>query len=287
MRLSVFFDHILEAQAQTGTVVPEIMRRCRAEFGIDALEISYDYLDKNKETVREWLLDSGLTVSCVYGFFDFGNSPDPEPGKKMLELAAEFHAPRVLAVPGQLNPLEAAELAACRDTFADTDRFMQNSAAVRNMRDALTEMVRCGTDSGVTVTMEDFDGFLQPFSRMYQLLWFMRNVPGLGCALDTGNFAFSDEDPEKAAELLWPYVVHVHCKDRAMNPAVNGAFCRGLGPAAAGSGYIPMDRILQGLKAHGYDGCLAIEHFGAPDQLSAIEKSAGFLKKYTAPTHAG
>ena len=129
-------------------------------------------------------------------------------------------------------------------------------------------------------TLEDFDGPVQPFARMYQLLWFMENVPGLKFTLDTGNFAYSDEDAVQAYEVLKDYIVHVHCKDRAESPLVHGRFCRGLGQTPAGTGYLPMAKLLTDLEACDYDGYLAIEHFDAPDQLSFIEQSAAFLRQW-------
>lgn len=44
----------------------------------------------------------------------------------------------------------------------------------------------------------------------------MKNVPGLKYTLDTGNFAFSDENVLEAMEVMKDYIVHVHCKDRAV-----------------------------------------------------------------------
>ena len=94
-----------------------------------------------------------------------------------------------------------------------------------------------------------------------------------------GNFAFSDEDVIRAADLLKDYIVHVHCKDRALNPAVRGDFCKGLGQSPAGCGYIPIQVLVSTLRERGYDGYLAIEHFDVPDQLSFIRKSADFLRE--------
>ena len=67
---------------------------------------------------------------------------------------------------------------------------------------------------GVEVTLEDFDNAEAPYSRMNELLWFTRNVPGLRCTFDMGNFAFGYENVMDAYELLKNYIVHVHCKDR-------------------------------------------------------------------------
>lgn len=119
-------------------------------------------------------------------------------------------------------------------------------------------------------------------ARMYQLLWFMENVPGLKFTLDTGNFAYSDEDAVQAYEVLKDYIVHVHCKDRNVDPALTGEhrYNRGLLAAAVGSGYLPMKEILDRLKESGYEDYLAIEHFNAADQVAFMEQSAAFLQQY-------
>ena len=134
----------------------------------------------------------------------------------------------------------------------------------------------------ILVTLEDFDGPVQPFARTYQLLWFMENVPGLKFTLDTGNFAYSDEDTVQAYEVLKDYIVHVHCKDRNVDPALTGEhrYNRGLLAAAVGSGYLPMKEILDRLKESGYEDYLAIEHFNAADQVAFMEQSAAFLQQY-------
>ena len=108
---------------------------------------------------------------------------------------------------------------------------------------------------------------------MYQLLWFMENVPGLKFTLDTGNFAYSDEDAVQAYEVL---------KDYNVDPALTGEhrYNRGLLAAAVGSGYLPMKEILDRLKESGYEDYLAIEHFNAADQVAFMEQSAAFLQQY-------
>ena len=141
------------------------------------------------------------------------------------------------------------------------------------MAQALKELVAYGKEKNILVTLEDFDGPVQPFARMYQLLRY---------TLDIGNFAFSDEDVSYAAWLLKDYIVHVHCKDRNADPALTGEhrYNRGLLAAAVGSGYLPMKEILDRLKESGYEDYLAIEHFNAADQVAFMEQSAAFLQQY-------
>ena len=94
--------------------------------------------------------------------------------------------------------------------------------------------------------------------------------------------ACDDEDAVQAYEVLKDYIVHVHCKDRNVDPALTGEhrYNRGLLAAAVGSGYLPMKEILDRLKESGYEDYLAIEHFNAADQVAFMEQSAAFLQQY-------
>ena len=159
------------------------------------------------------------------------------------------------------------------------------------MRDALAELTEYGKERGIQVSMEDFDSFTSPIARMNPMKWFLDQVPGLGHTLDMGNYVFSDEDVREAYELLKDRVCHVHCKDRGMEeekspelwealflePEEEPKHRRGLGSVPVGEGYLPIKELVERLKDQKYQGYLAIEHFGAPDQLSYLQKSAEYL----------
>lgn len=162
---------------------------------------------------------------------------------------------------------------------------MESHTATCLVRDALEQLVRYGRDKGVRITLEDFDGNTSPCARMLPLKWLLEQVPGLGFTLDMGNFAYSDEDVAQGYELLKEYIVHVHCKDRGQEEKYQAAeregrrrHCRGLACVPAGGGYLPIGELVTRLKAQGYDGYLAIEHFDAPDQMEYIRRSADYLK---------
>ncbi|MFR6589893.1 MAG: hypothetical protein ACLURV_06905 [Gallintestinimicrobium sp.] len=40
----------------------------------------------------------------------------------------------------------------------------------------IKELIAYGKEKNILVTLEDFDGPVQPFARMYQLLWFMERM---------------------------------------------------------------------------------------------------------------
>lgn len=284
-KLSVFYEHILQACEQSGKTIPEVLAFCR-EQGISAVEMNYSLFASEREVIAPMLSDAGLVISCMHETFDFSHDTDLGRAQQMLDTAASQQVSRVLFVAGALETAEAAELAACSSTYEATSTFMAENKSIQNMVHALSSLAEYAALRGVTITLEDFDGFLQPFARTYPLLWFMEHVPGLRYTLDIGNFAFSDEDVSYAAWLLKDYIVHVHCKDRAESPLVHGRFCRGLGQTPAGTGYLPMAKLLTDLEACDYDGYLAIEHFDAPDQLSFIEQSAAFLRQWVSNNSA-
>lgn len=275
MKLSVFYDHIVQAHKQTGKSISEILKLCRS-IGIEGVEMEYTLFSQDRDAICSMLSEAGLSISCFYDFFEFQKCENLSKAENMLGTASELGVFRVLFVPGALEAQEAAELSSC-STYESTSCFMDHNPSIQSMKRALSSLTAYAKKFKVTVTLEDFDGFVQPFSRMNQLLWFMKNVPNLHYTLDMGNFAFGNEDVVLAAELLKDYIVHVHCKDRALDPFVRGEFCRGLGPSPAGGGYIPIKELISKLKEWGYDGYLAIEHFGAKDQISFMRESAAFL----------
>lgn len=278
-RISVFYDHIAEAAAQSGLSIGKVLEKC-GEYGISAVEIQYTRLKENRKTICKALDKARVSISSVYDFFDLGNDkPDKEIERAydMLKVASELGAGKVLVVPGALNMAEAAELAACAGDYDTTAVYMDGNAVIQNMKKSLRQICEEAEKYGITVTMEDFDGFCQPFSRINELLWFMKNIPGLKYALDTGNFAFSDENVLEAMKVMKDHIVHVHCKDRAVEETVGGKYCKGMGASPVGGGYIPMGEIIQQMLNRGYDGFWAIEHFGAADQLEYIRQSAEYL----------
>ena len=300
MQISVFYDHITQARQQTGKSLSQLLKACRG-WGIEGLEINYTQLRKGGFGMRQESRRAGMSVSCIYEFYDFTHNGDLKQAKEHVDLAAKVGAERVLIVPGFLEEQEAGELKACccgqkqednglktaeqapsddrRGQEADTSasrfevvaRYMESHASTCRVRDALRELVDYGRVKGVRITLEDFDGDTSPCARMLPLKWLMEQTPGLGYTLDMGNFVYSDEDVTAAYELLKPYIAHVHCKDRGVEKS--GLVC-----VPAGDGYLPIRELIMRLKFQGYDGYLAIEHFDAPDQFAYMRRSAEFLK---------
>lgn len=276
MKISVFYDHILQATEQSGKPLSEILYLSR-QAGIDGVEISLDTLCENPG-IPDRLKEAGLIVSCIYAFYDMGTRDEGKRGELHIDMADKVGAGRILVVPGFLTSGESEKLQDCCESYECTADFMKHNESVQKMAAGLCSIIMLANKKGIKVTVEDFDGRTSPLSRMNSLLWFLKNVPGLGFTLDMGNFAYSDEDVIEAYELLEDHIAHVHCKDRGEEPGVCGINNHGLSSVAVGDGYLPIADLVRKLQKTGYDGFLAIEHFDAPAQEDCIRRSAVFLR---------
>lgn len=280
MKISVFYDHITQAKEQTNRSLDDLLGEIKKD-GIDGIEIDYSQLASDKSNILSALGKAGLQISCIYESYGWGNDSNIEQARQQICLAKENGASKILVIPGFLPEQEAALLNNCSKSYEETASFMEKNESVQNMKRALTELTDYAAQAGVFVTLEDFDKETAPFSRMYQLKWFMENVPGLRYTLDTGNFAYSDENVEAAYDLLSDKIVHVHCKDRGIEGEPKGEFHRGMRVCAVGQGYIPIKKLVRKIEAKGYSGFFAIEHFDAPDQMAYIKESAEYLQQET------
>lgn len=267
-RISVFYEHILEAAAGTGASAKECLRAARS-FGIEGLECDLWRLNAEAKQLFE---RCGMSVVSVYNMFDFPHAPRSESLRRIqesLETAAAFGAGNFLAIPG----------------FAAEGEDMDE---VRESICGLLE-VMCGraAEYGISVTLEDFDDRAAPYSTISGLEFFMKNVRGLGLTFDTGNFAYSEESAEEAYSALHTFIRHVHLKDRSLDASRKNSentnakqtlSGRVMYPCEVGGGFIGIGELLGLLRADGYGGWLSIEHFGAASQLGYMKKSAEFIR---------
>ena len=70
-QLSVFYEHIVDAQSQTGLPLETVCEKVKG-FGFDFVEIDAKRLFAESETILPMLERAGLGVNCIYYFFDFG-----------------------------------------------------------------------------------------------------------------------------------------------------------------------------------------------------------------------
>lgn len=277
-KISTFWDHIKEAEAQTHKDILTITKDIKAA-GIDGVDIRLEQLKADEANISSILNEAGLGVSCIYEMYDWALNPDYTEAKEQVDKAAEYGAKVILVVPGFLPEDVACEFRKL-STRDDIWNYMDQSEMIQNIKNELVKLVDYAKTKGIIVTLEDFDGFTAPFARTEELYYFMKNVPGLKYTLDMGNFAYSDEDVSNAYGILQEYIEHVHCKDRGTEPNHEKyTFNKGLAASVTGSGYLPIRTLQKKVLSKGYKGYLATEHFGAEDQYRYIIESAKFLKE--------
>lgn len=294
IRLSVFFDHILQAEEQTGKHIPELLAEVK-KAGISAVEINCTYLLEHPATL-EMLETAGLQVSCIYEFYALERGRETEKARRHIEIARKTKAGKILIVPGFFS-VETEEFVNCVPDREKVWDYLSHSEKAQRMADGLREIVEMAdsrniADTPITVVIEDFDDRNSPIACVSGMQWFAEQVPGLCFTFDTGNFIIHGENIFAAWEELKDKVVHVHCKDRKISsdkplqtqknatPDIKECYL----PAAVGEGCIPIKELVYKMKEYGYRGYLAIEHFDAADQEAYMQKSAANLQEYCSQT---
>ena len=268
MKLSVFFDHVLQAREQTEKSLEELLAGVRAA-GIEAVEMNLSYLCEHEE-VLDLLAQNDLKVSCIYEFYDMGRCDEAEKSHRHVETALKVGAERILVVPGFLSGEDSEKMQEAMPSVEKIVAFFERNEEIQRMKEGLSFVAKLGKEQGVTVTVEDFDDRNSPLAGMYGIHWFLQQVPELRYTLDTGNFLFYGETVLEAFDLLKDWIVHVHCKDRNSHNHAS---------VQTGTGYIPFAKVLDKLKTQNYDGYLAIEHFDVEVQEECIKGSAEFLRR--------
>ena len=244
IRLSVFFEHILQAEEQTGKHIPELLAEVKEE-GISAVEINRTYLPEHPETL-EMLETAGLQVSCIYEFYALERGRETEKACRHIEIARKAKAGKILIVPGFFS-VETEEFVNCVPDREKVWDYLSHSEKALRMAEGLRKIVEmAGSRNAVkdekitephgiagvkkiadsqsaaditpiTVVIEDFDDRNSPIACVSGMKWFAEQVPGLCFTFDTGNFIIHGEDIFAAWEELKDKVVHVHCKDRKIS----------------------------------------------------------------------
>ena len=265
MKISVFMEHILEGAGQEGISVEEMLGKVR-RLGVSGVELDYGRIE-NDSTLVPVIKNADFEISCVYAFFDFAHSEDMSYAENVVDTLSACGIERLMAIPGFVEESD--------DRNICTERMLR----------CMNRLSQLAEKKNIALCLEDFDDEKAVFSTAQGLLGFMEGVEGLGCAFDTGNFIYSDENETDAFTLLEKYIVHLHCKDRSFTEKTGEepkltVSKKALYSSPVGYGAIKIEDIAKKLLKSGYDGWFAIEHFGSLNQLSDIEKSAEKLKEW-------
>lgn len=258
-------EHIFDASEQEKRPVDEILGEVY-DFGIRGIELDYGRITAD-DSLPSLIKSKGLQISCVYAFFDFSHSTDFSYPEKVISDLKRHGIKKLMAIPGFIEKGDNAE------------------KALMDMYNTMNKLVDIAEKEGISVCLEDFDDEKAVFSTAKGLKGFIENIKGLGCTFDTGNFIYSGESEEEAFEILKDYIVHIHCKDRNIEPKEGEEpkiTIRNvpLYSSPVGYGIIGIENIVKTMLRKGYDSWFAVEHFGSQNQLADMKKSADKLKEW-------
>lgn len=236
-----------------------------ASLGIKATELGWaGYLPLDPQELRALLDAHGLRVVCGFASLALhGPSWD----------AARAEAERIIrTVSGAGAELFAFELvgddvASCRELHEDAwARLAERYAALKHM----------AADAGLTLALHPHAGSLveseQDIARLAE------HVEDVDWCLDTGHILLGGGSPAAFVERYGDRIVHVHLKDvnaslasrlRARELTLLEATQQGM-IVPLGQGDCEIDRVVELLDAHGYDGWLVIEQPYALSEVPAV-----------------
>lgn len=269
-RIATFYDHMKDIARQEGCTVVEAMQEA-ARLGVELLEISQNNILGREDELGQELAFTGLGISSIPSYFDFGRDTDVDKqSEPVLEAAKYLGADKLLVIPG---------------FFQEGDGPEERERQTQSIADCINRLADKAANYGLSLVMEDFDSELAPYSTGAGLRRFLDSCPKLSCCFDTGNFRYMAEDELAVYELLKDRIGHVHLKDRAYaqangeqpKTAIDG---KNIYPAPVGYGELQIAEIIARLKRNGYDGAYTIEHYDSNATLDYLKKSAAWVKEH-------
>lgn len=261
MKKSVFYSHIVTMAKQESISIEEALLFARS-VGYEGLDTDWMELSEDPDAFLSRIQAADLKIASVNVFCDFVHRFCAKEMYGILDTIRRCGCSKAMIIPG---------------FFDETESRAAQSARVIS---ALQETCAIGKELGLTISIEDFDNSFSPCGTVQDVAALLEAVPGLMHTLDTGNYAFFDQDMRNALNRFADRIVHVHLKDRTLMPCLPGEegvhsiSGKPLYSAPVGCGFIPIGECLSALKQRGYDGYMSAEFFGAADMRAYLRKSS-------------
>jgi L-ribulose-5-phosphate 3-epimerase len=268
MKIAAFYETILDAVQQEHLAEEAVLIRL-CSLGLQRIYCGYGILIERERELLSLFGKLGLEMEGLFQFYDWGNYPEDESYKSLIDLAKRSSAKNVLIVPGMTS----------------TEDENQKKNQMDNMVTTLRQAVAYGKKQNIAVSMENFDGKEAPFCTIQGLKWYLDQVEGLQCSFDTGNFVVHGQNEIEAFDCMKDRICTIHLKDRAehQHGKEDHAFTNEQGkvyfPSALGYGCIKIDEILKRLKDMNYQGNGIIEIFDSKQAMLNLEMSIKWLKE--------
>lgn len=212
---------------------------------------------RDPRELRQRSLDAGLEPSCfTFVLEKLCIKPGDwrQEARQAFEDAHTLGVHSVMAVP--IPPKDVADMAENR----------------RIWHGVIEEMLELSRQSGIVLTIENFQGKGSAFVTSDELAETGRRFPELRFTYDAGNAATGGEEADHGPQVLRGKIEYVHFKDytrcqesdhpedyRLLHGRDGGFYY----PAVLGKGDLDLAASLKALRATGYDGWLDVEYEGA------------------------
>lgn len=230
----------------------------------------FDLMDYPMSLCTSLMQDAGMKAGCLISILDIAAHDFKERTKNLVENMERIERMEKLGIP-MLMVAPAVKDATNQYDFEKTrDLLIEGFAKLADYAES----------AGITVAIENQSTLVRPDSTIQDIRKILDAVPKLGYILDAGNFFCIGEDPMEGYKQLSDRLVHVHGKDWKYDQY--GSFVREnmarFEGCSYGTGEVPMEKILNSLKADGYQGNVVIEVNGNVN-WNAIDESIDFTKR--------
>lgn len=240
-RISIFSDHIAVIARQQKISFREAAQKVY-DMGYRGVDVWYT-IDPEQQAILD---EIGFKHASSISEIDFATGEHSEEVRKSIDFMIANGYDKVLLVPGLLPENASQELI--------------NTVNYRT--EAYAHACRM---AGFEVMIEDYDNPRSPCFNVAALDKLFAAAPSLNHVFDTGNYCYAGDDVLMAMNHFLDRIHHVHLKDRKA--------LKDLSSPAVGTGIVPMQEVIVGLLAKGYDGWFTVEHFGAPDMAKYAQTS--------------
>jgi len=226
----------------------------------------YGYLPADVRQLTNELDKRGLRLCSAFIAIHLGDRDHHEAGFKQVDTTAKLISSagaRILVLSDEIT----AERSAVAGRAEEANRLSWSDAQWRNAQEAIEKVLKICQGYGLAVSFHHHVGtHVETPEEVDRLLETISN-PVLGVCLDTGHYAYGGGDPVEFVERQGSRITCLHLKDinperlrEARQRKLNFHDAVRLGVfAQLGSGGINFPRILELLKARGFQGWAVVE----------------------------
>ena len=221
-----------------------------------------DTLPERADEVTAWCRRAGLAMPCLASYLGYGDVALVE---RVMQAAARMHAPLVRVGVAQYD--------------GKTNYHRLLDEAVEGWR----PIVALGRKHGVKPVAEIHMGTILPSAAAARRFIEHFRPEEAGLIHDAGNMVYEGfENLQMGAEMLGPYLAHVHVKNAAwaiQSGDPDGNLRWSCDAATLRRGRIDWRDALQALRATGYDGWISLEDFTTGETRGKLYDDRAYLRQ--------